>query len=243
MIYLIDNELYNIYKIIYVEIELYSLAKGENKVYVGSYLSKIRGLMNLKRYQNLFLFKQRSVAEHSWSVAKIAQTLAYLEIYKFKNQVDMGMLLQKAITHDELELFTGDILSHTKRRTPAMRQAVDEMEQVVFEEEYSKILPKYCVEPFRNFTLDAKDDTIEGKILKAADVIDTLLEASEEIKLGNKEYFTDVFRRSVEKLLTINLSSVRHFLKYSLVDFGLNVQEYCGEKIFKAIEKLQVEPN
>ncbi|MFF2531471.1 YfbR-like 5'-deoxynucleotidase [Brevibacillus sp. NPDC058079] len=209
-------------------------------MYVGTYLSKIRGLMNLKRYQNLYLFKQRSVAEHSWSVAKIAQSLAYLEMQKFGNSVDMGLLLQKAITHDELELITGDILSHTKRRTPAMLQAVDELEQVIFEEEYAvKILPKNWAELFRKFTLEAKDESIEGKILGAADVIDTLLEATEEIKLGNLEYFTDVLRNSAEKLLKIDLDSVRHFLKHSLSDFGLDVRQYYGYNVYQAIQEMK----
>jgi 5'-deoxynucleotidase YfbR-like HD superfamily hydrolase len=192
--------------------------------------------MNLKRYQNLFLHKQRSVAEHSWSVAKISQSLALLEMYKFGNEVDMGMLLQKAICHDELEQITGDILSHTKRRTPAMSHAVDELEEIIYAEEYAiKILPKNWVEQFRKFTLEAKDNTIEGKILGAADIIDTILESTEEIKLGNLEYFTDVLRSSAEKLLTVDLDSVRYFLKHSLPDFGLDIRQYYGFKVYQAI--------
>ncbi|ADO59449.2 HD domain-containing protein [Paenibacillus polymyxa] len=210
-------------------------------MFLGTYLSKIRGLMNLKRYQNLYVFKQRSVAEHSWSVAKIAQSLAYLEMDKFGHDVDMGVLLQKAITHDELELITGDILSHTKRRTPAMRQAVDELEAIIYEEEYgAKILPENWMEQFRTFTLEAKDDTIEGKILGAADVIDTILESTEEIKLGNLEYFTDVLQSSAEKLITIDLDSVRYFLKYSLPDFGLDIHQYYGENVVQAIKEIEM---
>ncbi|MBP1308682.1 putative hydrolase of HD superfamily [Paenibacillus sp. 1182] len=210
-------------------------------MFLGTYLSKIRGLMNLKRYQNLYVFKQRSVAEHSWSVAKIAQSLAYLEMDKFGHDVDMGVLLQKAITHDELELITGDILSHTKRRTPAMRQAVDELEEIIYEEEYGvKILPENWMGQFRKFTLEAKDDTIEGKILGAADVIDTILESTEEIKLGNLEYFTDVLQSSAEKLIMIDLDSVRYFLKYSLPDFGLDIHQYYGENVFQAITKIRL---
>lgn len=210
-------------------------------MYVGTYLSKIRGLMNLKRYQNLYLHKQRSVAEHSWSVSMISQSLAFLEMRKFGNHVDMGMLLQKTINHDIIEIVSGDILSNTKRRTEAMRRAVDELEQIIFADEYAtKILPKNWADEFRQFTLDAKDETIEGKILGAADVIDTLLEATEEIKLGNIEYFTDVLRNSAEKLLTIDLESVRHFLKHSLPDFGLDVRQYYGITVYQAIEKMKM---
>lgn len=184
---------------------------------IGNYLLSIRGLMNLKRYQNLFLFKQRSVAEHSWSVAKTAQMLAYLEMDMFENKIDMGLLLQKAICHDELEVITGDILSHTKRRTKAMKKATDSLEKSVFNEEYSKnFLPEGLAERFRPFTLDVKDGTIEGDLLKAADVIDTLYEAVEELELGNKNYFIGVFTSSVKKLEEMELDSVHYFLSTSV---------------------------
>ncbi|WCF11422.1 HD domain-containing protein (plasmid) [Paenibacillus thiaminolyticus] len=208
-------------------------------MYVGAYLATIRGLMDQGRYQNLFLFKKRSVAEHSWSVAKICQVLAYLEIHKYGNKVDMGTLLELAITHDELELITGDILSHTKRRTPAMQKAVNEMEKVVFEEEYSKIIPSNWEENFRRFTLEAKDDSMEGRLLSAADAIDALLEAIEEVELGNTKKFMNVLRLQAEKLLSIELDSVKHFLKHSLADFGLDVQTYYGENVFEYIQSLK----
>lgn len=184
---------------------------------IGNYLLSIRGLMNLKRYQNLFLFKQRSVAEHSWSVAKTAQMLAYLEMDMFDNKIDMGLLLQKAICHDELEVITGDILSHTKRRTKAMKKATDSLEKSVYNEEYTKnFLPEGLAERFRPFTLDVKDGTIEGDLLKAADVIDTLYEAVEELELNNKNYFVGVFTSSVKKLEEMELDSVHYFLATSV---------------------------
>lgn len=191
---------------------------------VGHYLSKVRGLMNLKRYQNLFLFKQRSVAEHSWSVAKIAQALAITEMKEFGKEVNMGFLLEKAISHDELELITGDILSHTKRRTKAMRRAVEGLERKVFDTEYSEeILPEGWKEHFRNLTLDAKDGTIEGDILAAADVIDTIFEASDEIRLGNRDYFEEVYLKSVEKLKESKLGSVQKFLTQDIQGLGIDI--------------------
>ncbi len=72
--------------------------------------------MELKRYQNKFMFKRRSVAEHMWSVAKIAQGLAIWEERKFLNPVDMGLLLQRAINHDVIEYATGDIIATTKKK-------------------------------------------------------------------------------------------------------------------------------
>jgi len=199
--------------------------------------------MNLKRYQNLFLFKERSVAEHSWSVAKIAHSLALVEKQKYGIEVDIAFLLQKAIFHDSIEVYTGDILSMSKRRTPSMKKAVATLEKRVYEEEFSSILPNDWKEEFRYFTLDAKDDTIEGKLLHASDVIDTLFEAVEEIKLGNKEYFLDVLQNSLQKLLDNPLNSVQdfllHFIEY-LESIKFNLKEHYGEEFYQTIEHWKI---
>lgn len=207
------------------------------------YLIQLRGLMNLKRYQNLFLFKQRSVAEHSWSVSKIAQSLAYVEMHQFGKQVDMALLLQKTLGHDELELITGDILSHTKKRVPSMKRAVAFLEKEVFHEEYVHMIPKEWKKDFQGFTLDAKDDTIEGHLLHASDVIDTLFEALEEIKLGNREYFTGVLKNSLEKLFQMELDSVHHFLHHflcALKHMKYDLQEEYGDEFVAVVDKWKV---
>lgn len=206
---------------------------------LGSYMMKMRGLMNLKRYQNLFLFKQRSVAEHSWSVSKIAHYLAKLEQNKFETPVDMGVLLQKCLFHDDIELYTGDILSHTKRMTSTMKKAVDEVEVLAFENQFSKIIPPEWVEDYRKDMLYAKDGSIEGDILHASDIIDTILESIEEIKLGNKEDFAGILVQVTEKLMEMDLKSVRHFLKYNLKEFGLDIEEHYGEKVNTYINSIQ----
>ena len=133
---------------------------GGRKMNVVGYLNKMRGLMNLKRYQNLFLFKQRSVAEHSWSVSRIAHSLALIEVNEFGKEVDIAILLQKTLMHDDLEIVTGDILSNTKKRTLQMIRAVATLEKKVFSEEYANSVPEKWIESFRSVTLDAKDDTL-----------------------------------------------------------------------------------
>lgn len=187
-----------------------------------NFLIQMRRLMNLKRYQNFFLFKQRSVAEHSWSVSMIAHSLAMIEKYKFGKEVDLASLLQKAIMHDSLESFTGDILSNIKRRTPSMMRAVASLEKQVFNEEYADIIPDpVLLETYRHFTLDAKSDDLEGQLLQAADIIDTLFESLEEIRLGNLDYFSVVMQTSLEKLMELNVDSAQYFLK----DFLTTLQE------------------
>jgi len=197
--------------------------------------------MEIKRYQNKFCFKKRSVAEHMWSVAKIAEGLAIWESKKFKHKVDMAVVLQKAINHDIIEQSTGDILGPTKKRTSAMRGAMEEIEALAFKEEIEQELPKSWRNQFRSFILDPKTDDREGQILRAADIIDTLIEAIEEIKLGN-HIFRQVLTESSKALIDVKLESVQYFIKYAILDFDLDIKEYFGPELHEYRESLNFDP-
>lgn len=196
----------------------------------GKHIYEARNLMELKRYQNRFMFKRRSVAEHMWSVAKIAEGLAIWEERKFEHPVDMGLLLERCINHDVIEKATGDIIATTKKRTKDMQNALEEIEALAFEEELQQDLPKSWQERFRGYILNPKDDDIEGRILTAADIIDTVLEAIEEVKLGNSE-FEKILKEVMALLITIDLDSVRYFIKYAMLDFGFDYETYYGKAV------------
>lgn len=196
----------------------------------GKHIYDARNLMELKRYQNRFMFKRRSVAEHMWSVAKIAEGLAIWEERKFDHPVDMGLLLERCINHDVIEKATGDIIATTKKRTKGMEMALAEIESIAFDEEIQPDLPRSWQPRFRAYILNPKEDDLEGRILGAADIIDTVLEAIEEIKLGNKE-FEKILKEVMALLIAIDLDSVRYFIKYALLDFGLDYKTYYGEAV------------
>lgn len=204
----------------------------------GKHIFDTRNLMELKRYQNKFMFKRRSVAEHMWSVAKIAQGLAIWEERKFLHEVDMGLLLERAINHDVIEYATGDIIATTKKRTTQMQEALEEIEVIAFEEEIQGDLPNSWRERFRGYLLDPKADDLEGRIMAAADIIDTILEAVEEVKLGN-ESFEPILIEVTELLTEIEIDSARYFIKYALHDFGLDIERYYGQKVERYVASLE----
>lgn len=205
----------------------------------GKHIIDSRILMDIRRYQNKYMHKPRSVAEHSWSVAKIAQGLALWEITKFDNEVDMGELLQRAINHDIVEIYTGDILSQTKRKTKEMKEAIERVEEMVFAEDILPDIPKSWRLDFGRYILNPKaDGSIEAKILTASDIIDTIYEAADEIRLGNHEGFDRIIMLSTEALMEIGIDSVRYFIKYSLQDLGLDIKEVFGERVFNYMQTL-----
>lgn len=207
----------------------------------GTHLVESRSLMEIKRYQNKYCFKKRSVAEHMWSVAKIAEGLAIWESRKFKNRVNMAVVLQKAINHDMIEQCTGDILGPTKKKTQAMREAIEEIEELAFTEEIEQELPRSWRNQFRSYILNPKTDDVEGQIIRAADIIDTIIESIEEIKLGN-DIFRGVLLESSRSLIQVNLESVRYFIKYAITDFDIDIPEYFGRELHEYRESLHFDP-
>lgn len=191
----------------------------------GKHLLDARALMEIKRYQNKTSFNKRSVAEHMWSVAKIAQGLALWEIHKFSNIVDMGRLLEKAINHDLIELSTGDIPSPTKKRSPKMKQALEETELCAYQEDIEPYLPLSWRNHFKTMILNPKSNDIEGLILKDADIIDTVIEAIQEIQLGNPNYHS-MLLENLNELTKTNLQSTKYFIRYSFLDFGIDMHVF-----------------
>jgi len=185
----------------------------------GKLVKDPRGLMEISRYQNKYRHKVRSVAEHSWSVAFIAQGLTNWEINKFDQNVDMALVLKQAICHDLIECVTGDIISTTKKKTVAMENAIKEIEFTAFHEQMKPDLPKSWIEEYEELILNPKAEGIEGMIIKAADIIDTILEAIEEIDLGNNS-FRPILKISAEELMKVDLKSVRYLIK-QIIDLAL----------------------
>ena len=82
---------------------------------LANFISYARKLSNIKRWNTEFLYKKASVAEHSYSVAQIAQCIGLIE-EEHGQTINWEKLYRKAINHDIKESCTGDILHNTKHR-------------------------------------------------------------------------------------------------------------------------------
>lgn len=208
----------------------------------GHWLNKvINGASCINRWQGRRKLIQRNDAEHMWSVSIIAEGLARIEKEKFGNDVDIALLLKKAIFHDCLEVETGDIASGVKRKTKEMKEAIDGVEMAYYKEDLEKLIPAKWREDYSNLLLNPKDNlqTIEGKIIAVADNIDALIECIQEVKLGNIT-FKPYLREIAKSILDIDLESGKYFLKYSLIDFDLPLNEY-GEEIKRFVRTYEFE--
>ena len=103
-----------------------------------------------------------SNAAHSWGVA-----LLMLQLFP----EDFPRLAAYCITHDIPEAWVGDIPAHTKQRAPAIGQALEAMENQIFDRLQ---LP-------RESNLQGED---RAK-LKACDALELYMWSHEQVRLGN----------------------------------------------------------
>lgn len=192
--------------------------------------------MEIKRYQNKFKHKERTVAEHSWFVSKVAHGLAIWERDKFKQYaVDVEKTLFLAINHDIVEGYTGDILSTTKNLSPILKTELVKVEEVIFREHILTTIPQSWGDEYMKVHNEMSGlTTVESKIVKAADLIDRVFECLEEITLQNIEPYRRILLCDLKKLYDLNLMSVNYFLKYSIKDIG--GYDYISEEIREELE-------
>ena len=196
----------------------------------GKFLLTLRNLEDIKRYQTRKMLFPRSVAEHTTGVFYAGYVLAQWEERKFGNKINWEKLSTKLMFHDVPEAITGDILSPMKNYTEDMKSAVADAERLIFEEKFIPIIPKSWREDLKNEMLEGKDDTVEGQILKAADLIDGVFEMRNELMYANDKNnneLVDIMQFFLNKLSNIELQSVKYFLKYPLED--LEIHEYYPE--------------
>ena len=190
---------------------------------LANFLSYARKLANISRWNVEFLYKKASVAEHSFFVAQIAQLIGIIE-ERNGAVIDWKRLYRKAINHDIKESVTGDIPHHTKHRKEEVNQALAMIETELVRE---YILSEIADEDYRHrieeIINEDKDETLEGRILAAADMIDAMLECAQEIRLGNINPFQGKYRYWEKRLRNINLVAIPYFLNDILPDFDREV--------------------
>ena len=191
----------------------------------GKFLLTLRNLEQIKRYQTRRMLFPRSVAEHTTGVFYAGYVLAQWEERKFGNKINWELLSAKLMFHDVPEAITGDILSPMKNCTEDMKSAVAGAEKLIFEKQFMPIIPKSWRSDLKKHMLDGKDDTIEGEILKAADLIDGVFEIRSELMYANEKNnkeLVEILQYFLQKLLQSKIKSVQYFLKYPLEDLEIN---------------------
>lgn len=179
---------------------------------LGKLIITVRKLNNIGRWANEFLHQRSSVAEHSFSVAQIAQLLGIIE-EEHGSVIDWKKLYGKALNHDIPEAVMGDVISTTKNSNKEVKLALSMVEETLVQENLLDGLGDYYLAAYKNIIFDGKDATLEGKILTAADNLDALIECVQEIRLANTDPFLEKYEYILDKVKSIRIYSADYFIE------------------------------
>ena len=185
-----------------------------------AYLSKMRWIYRWGMKRNAI---QENIMEHSYEVSVIAHALGIISNRLYDNDIDANALAISALYHDCSEVLTGDLPSPIKYDNKKIRDAYKEVEYTA-EREMLSTLPVELQEDYRNHLLHENIPSEFVKLIKAADIIASLIKCKAEINAGNSE-FKQAVQDTGERLAQMEMPEVDYFLENFLPSFDLTLDE------------------
>lgn len=169
----------------------------------------VRRAIHTTRYSRFAVHRVESVAVHTFN------TMVYISIiaHHLEDQgyhVNHGVALNKGLWHDTEEpAGTGDILRGVKHSSPQLLQMIEDYGRDVVERVSLRTHPSIL-----RYWETAKDETIEGQIVRAADFISVISYLVEEHDLGNRtlghihEEVMEYFDVVIDRLRSVELKDL-----------------------------------
>lgn len=142
--------------------------------------STIEPLHRTKRWGPYSTNNDMDVASHTFDVCVLAHQYA-LQV----DEADEQLVLEKALYHDIEESETGDIPRFVKRQSETLESELDAVETEVMLDRVEEIGDEQSQITTMERWSEAKDHSIEGRIVKAADIVSAMQDVKREERLGN----------------------------------------------------------
>ncbi len=186
----------------------------------STFLAWVFRMPLIKRWSLMFCHKQESIAEHSHQVAVVAHLLAL--IYNKQNIDQTPLIPERAATialyHDQIEIYTGDIVTPIKYHHQELTQEFKKLEFMA-EKLCLETLPKELREDFSNILLSENIEPEYARIVKSADILCAYIKALDELKHHNYEF--EHVKLNLEKKL-------EELKQYPEVDYFIKIFiDYC----------------
>lgn len=142
------------------------------------------------RYSWTKVLNKENLAEHTYYVSIIADGIAEDLEKQFKIDIDRYKVLKYALYHDIEEIFTGDIVSPVKYKSESLRKQFEEVGNMILEEQLTSHfknnahISEMILTTHQNYE-SWKNDKIENKIVKLADILQAIGYTISEKNLGN----------------------------------------------------------
>lgn len=153
----------------------------------------MNGLASIVRYSQSTLCRPESVLEHTGQVACLCLIIGK-NLTSLGAEIDMGLLLEKALVHDMDETVTGDVARPTKYYSDEIKRELDNLSR----ESIAQIGKNINCNMWE--WVVAKDG-IEGSIVAIVDGLAVLCKAHDEIVMrGNKRIIFGGAKGLIERL-------------------------------------------
>lgn len=142
------------------------------------------------RYSGTKVLNKENLAEHSYYVSVLADSIAEDIEYKHEINIDRYKVLKYALYHDIEEIFTGDIVTPLKYKSQDLRVKFEEVWNLILREEleshfqWNMHIAEMILNTYSEYG-EGKDEILENKIVKFADILQALSYTMSELHLGN----------------------------------------------------------
>jgi len=162
--------------------------------------------------------REENDAEHSLQVAMIAHCLATTRNVRYGGEVNVEKVVLLSIYHEAAEVVTGDLAAPIKYFNPGIKTAFKQIERLA-SEQLAGYLPEDLQKEYQPL-LFPDEDTLEWKLVKAADKISAYVKCVEETAYGNAEFesASTVIR---EQIRAMNLPEAEDFMREFVPSFAL----------------------
>lgn len=150
---------------------------------IQTLLEVLNQASNVNRYSRDFMHKRENLLEHMGFMATFCYIVG-LRLRENGHHVSISVLLEKAIMHDFEEILSGDVTRRTKHSSKQVSEGLKQ-----YEEHCMRILQTALKVNIFGIWKHAKDDTLEGRIVKIADFAAVVYKCMVEVAmLGNKSF-------------------------------------------------------
>ena len=176
----------------------------------------------IKRWQLMRSVREENIMEHSQAVTLFAHALAVIHNDVFGGSADVLKTVLYATYHETSEVMTGDLPTPIKYYNQGIQGAYKALEKSACEKIVAT-LPEEMQGSIAPFVL-ADENSMEYKLVKAADRLAAYVKCLEELRSGNSE-FSKAKKSIEEDLHSRNMPEIEYFFEHFVPSFSLTLDE------------------
>ena len=183
----------------------------------------------IKRWQLMRSTREENIMEHSQSVAVLAHALATIHNEIYGGSADVSKTVLYALYHETSEVMTGDLPTPIKYYNRNISGAYKQLERSACEK-LTEMLPAKLKSSISPYVL-ADEESVEYRLVKAADRLSAYIKCLEELRSGNSE-FAKAKKSIEEDLHTRRMPEIEYFFENFIPSFSLTLTNW---KAFEAL--------